>query len=601
MTAGSRRPNDGYSRTFGKGPAVRRAGAAFVLVASASLFLLMLLSHLSYPLLWNDEAETAMYAERILRFGYPKVHDERNAVYELGAPFWVGVKEPYDAYIGSTWGQYYVGAVGALLARQVQDPYDKTLRLRLPFALAGALAIAICAGLLWMLLRERPRSAVAAMVALVVLLAGSVPLLLHLREARYYSLATLLLVAIVALEVLHYARIWTSGWIHWIATPVLLLLLFNVFLPGYFALAAGLGAHGAVLSLRPRIPMRTRMRDAASAIGPVLISAALVAPLLVFFETFRISAKLASPEGTGLGHYLSNAEQLVAFLAGHDLLLACVAIKLARIALGTGPAGSPIAEETRGLRAAARLLTILIIAHVLVMARVPLVYERYVVMLVPLLGISLVLDTVIGWRLASRWSDPRRRRLARIALVAALIAAFGWTAPQRISDLRGRLTEMTTRYRGPMDFAVEWLASHYADTQQLVVATNYEATVLMYYLGCRVVVGYWLTQPTVPVEIVPDVILPRPDWLGVDWMFAVFGRYGPYLLERLPVAGLPYNNIPELSPGSAPVVHQFRTPAPATPEAALEIYWRAEPVESASPRGGSSAVGPKAGSDNDLR
>ena len=45
-----------------------------VLVAGA------VLRHLGHPLLWNDEAETAMYGQRILTFGYPKVDDGRNVV-----------------------------------------------------------------------------------------------------------------------------------------------------------------------------------------------------------------------------------------------------------------------------------------------------------------------------------------------------------------------------------------------------------------------------------------------------------------------------------------------------------------------------------------
>ena len=64
-----------------------------------------MLWHLSYQLLWQGAAETIMYAERILDFGYPKVHDGRNVVYGLSAPISVGVKERHDAYIGSTWGR----------------------------------------------------------------------------------------------------------------------------------------------------------------------------------------------------------------------------------------------------------------------------------------------------------------------------------------------------------------------------------------------------------------------------------------------------------------------------------------------------------------
>lgn len=74
------------------------------------------LRHLEHPLPWNDEAETAMCGQRILTFGYPKVDDGRNLACETNTPLSVAVKEPGSVYIGSTWGQYYVGALGVAFA-----------------------------------------------------------------------------------------------------------------------------------------------------------------------------------------------------------------------------------------------------------------------------------------------------------------------------------------------------------------------------------------------------------------------------------------------------------------------------------------------------
>ena len=98
----------------------------------------MLFRHLSYPLLWQDEAETAVFATRVIEYGFPKVHGERNVVYEFGGNIAIGVKESVDAYIGTTWGHFYYAVPGVLWARDTADLYTRTLRLRLPFALAGA-------------------------------------------------------------------------------------------------------------------------------------------------------------------------------------------------------------------------------------------------------------------------------------------------------------------------------------------------------------------------------------------------------------------------------------------------------------------------------
>jgi hypothetical protein len=103
----------------------------------------MLFGSLSHPLLWQDEAETAMFGRRVLEYGYPKVHGPRNVVYQFGFDAAMGVKERCDAYIGTTWGQFYFATIGLALAGEGGDLYGKTLRLRLPFALAGAAGVLV--------------------------------------------------------------------------------------------------------------------------------------------------------------------------------------------------------------------------------------------------------------------------------------------------------------------------------------------------------------------------------------------------------------------------------------------------------------------------
>ena len=167
--------------------------AALALCAAGALFAWLLFARLGHPLFWHDESETAAFAERVLRFGFPKVHDGHNTLYSLWPGFrraGVGIDEASDAYTGSPWLQYYVGAAGVALGAGSDDLYARTAWVRLPFALIG------CAGLALLFAAVRPSLgsararglAFAAVFAL--LLAGSVLLLLHLREARHYALTT---------------------------------------------------------------------------------------------------------------------------------------------------------------------------------------------------------------------------------------------------------------------------------------------------------------------------------------------------------------------------------------------------------------------------
>ena len=120
-----------------------------LLVATAGALGVLLFSGLAHPLFWSDEADTAMFARRIIEFGYPKVHDGRNVVYQFGSNIALGVDERSDAYIGTTWGQFYFAAPGVRWAEGVADPWAKTARVRLPFALAGALGLALFAAAVW--------------------------------------------------------------------------------------------------------------------------------------------------------------------------------------------------------------------------------------------------------------------------------------------------------------------------------------------------------------------------------------------------------------------------------------------------------------------
>ena len=42
------------------------------------LFSFSVFKHISYPLFWQDEASTAVGAQRVAEYGFPKVHGEKN-------------------------------------------------------------------------------------------------------------------------------------------------------------------------------------------------------------------------------------------------------------------------------------------------------------------------------------------------------------------------------------------------------------------------------------------------------------------------------------------------------------------------------------------
>jgi hypothetical protein len=113
----------------------------------------------------------------------PEGPDGKNTLYSLWQPWrdaGIGIDEATDAYTGSPWLQYYVGALGVALGAGSADLYTRSALVRLPFALLG------CAGLAWLFWTLRPafgptRVRRLAFAALYALLLASSVLLLHLR------------------------------------------------------------------------------------------------------------------------------------------------------------------------------------------------------------------------------------------------------------------------------------------------------------------------------------------------------------------------------------------------------------------------------------
>src|SRR3990167_7121119 len=123
-------------------PRLRFSLNQFLVFVTLLLLTLILYKNISYPLLWNDEAETAVYGSRVLKYGFPKVHDKNTLNLSVGDKS-LGVKESIDASIHLPWGQYYFATLGIILSNYTSDIYVKTGLVRIPFVIIGLLGIII--------------------------------------------------------------------------------------------------------------------------------------------------------------------------------------------------------------------------------------------------------------------------------------------------------------------------------------------------------------------------------------------------------------------------------------------------------------------------
>ena len=240
-------------------PRVIAIASLYLILATVGFFLTF--CNLDGRLFWSDEAENAVLARNILKFGVPKVDDGVNHISLHG--------DRFDARDGvwtwSPWLPEYVTAASFAVFGQT------TWAGRAPFAFIGWFTVAALGAATWKIYRSH-RITLAAML----LLGTSEVFLLHIRQCRYYSITVfaeiLLLYGIY--QILAKAK--SGPW----------LVLAGLTLQFYcnYAIAA------ANIPLLLVLAWNLFRRQKASAL-PLLISLAILflisAPWLVFTEIWR--------------------------------------------------------------------------------------------------------------------------------------------------------------------------------------------------------------------------------------------------------------------------------------------------------------------------
>ena len=579
-----------------------------ILLGLMLLLIMSLFKNISYPLFWADESMTVMHGKRVLEYGYPKVHDGKNVLYDLRHPNpTLGIDEKTDAFIGgANWGQYYVAAIGVKLAELTGDIFAKTAIIRAIFAFIGLAGLAIFAFLTSQFFSSRHRrTGVLALFVFLELI--SVPLVIHLREARYYPVT----VFFTALSVFFYTRyriLNKSGYARFLMLLTSsLFLLFVTFSPSYFIFLAAILLFESALLLKNLYHSETPSPDETpfmcwlKGLLPLLLSLIAVFPLMVFFRTAFIAEEMAKfntlSAATGsMQIYLDNLSIIWRYFASSDLIYLAILLKLGLLvcfALRVSHK-SPLSPDIPKA-AFSKFLTIYFIVYFLAIAKIPnFLFTRYFIPIQPVLSLIIILDAVVIYNFISQWqpaaavspvkkktppsSDSKKYGLSyRVFPKGALIFVFMVSVLYNIStnmeNIKGHVYEISHPYRGPLDYVIPFIKEKYRDTDNLVIATNYEETSFMYYLNSKVIIGFVGNNLQQDALTIPDVIVYRKSWGAFEKIFSSFLMTGRYSRMVFPVVDYPTNNIPELN-WAPPFVHRFGTEDADDVRGAVDIYLR---------------------------
>jgi hypothetical protein len=321
-----------------------------------------------------------------------------------------------------------------------------------------------------------------------------------------------------------------------------------------------------------------RVRALLIIVAPALVLAAAVLPMMIVFELPMLSAVFTARWDFGFSDYVVNLGYLLQYLLRFELLAPAIVAHALLVGSHWMSASVPGARAT-ALRTANALLRLCLV-YALIGARNPIFFERYFVPLGPLLCIVLVLDCAALLQLASGLAAARRRWV-HVAMGVGVVLAVVAVGVLKRDELGGHIAELSTPYRGPLDFVIPALMDDFETPARITIATNYEAEPLMYYLGSRVVGRFHAATPEATraeQAVRVDVVIPRTQQPRKLALLRPYLAQAQFEQRGLPVADLPYNNIPELYRGRVlTTTHQFRTRLPGDAFGPLVYHLRVEP------------------------
>ncbi len=542
---------------------------AAIVLGLLVLFFFSVFGNLAYPLLWNDEAETAMYGRRILQYGYPKVSDGKNKVYAVAnhPDKSLGVKEENDAFIFLTWGQYYVAAVAEWFAQSHEDMYTKTAILRLPFVLIGLWGLILFARILLRCFPDN-RQKWMVLIAFITLELLSVSLALHLREVRYYSL----IIFLTAAFFYYYFRYWIFRDLSYGKYVLMMVLIlwtyyqthytgFFIFL-AFFSICEGLRflktMAGSVKQKEGRRKMAHGDGAAFKILMPIGLTIVAVAPFIYYFETLKMISTVSQYTPVSWGHYWNNLVIVFFYFYRYEFLLPVVFSFIFLLFLRFKMKKSDIGGDDK-LFSVISYYGAFLLFYAFFIARTPTVFERYFINLQPILVSLLILTVSLNWHLLERLSIQRATNVhLQIALILGIFIFTCIHVPKQWPVWKEHTFEIRNRYQGPLDFVIPYIHEKFDRPEDLIIATNYEECSYMYYLGSRVLLGHTFNDYEKPLPT-PDIISYRKVWGHDPTIFNQFLQRAPFRQIHFPVFDYPVNNIPELN---FQFRHLFRTPVP---------------------------------------
>jgi len=496
----------------------------------------LLLWGLSDRYLWQDEAQTAVLAERMLHFGRPLAYDGVNLITvdqfvmedaatisqrttdpQAAIQYYIrrGDFKPDTSWRWQPWGQFIVDAISLKVLGKT------TLAARLPFALAGVLAVV----LLYRFVLTHFRSPLMATLA-ALLVVFNAYWILHCRQCRYYSLSSLLLLVTLAA----YARWqWGARW-GGAAFVIAAWLWFQVDYGTFWPVLL-------VLFGDAFVAQRHDLRR------PALVAAVLAVSLCPFVYYFQLWRRESTPLETWGLRFRGNLFNMNEYVVPLVVVLAATALLVWRWRV--------LAATERRLILIA--CAVMVAFSLWVPSVTPTFFLRYVIIIAPLgcLLTAWVLVRSCGPHVSLAW------------LGAAVLSLTPWLSepsdllnpppPWHRSaavfrpELLTAATGVFSHRPDPNRIVIEWLRDHAAPTDEILI--NYEDVPLMFYLPNPIRGGMAAFRVEDDTKTPPEFVVLRRSVGAVHWPVYIreLQRYEWSVEPQVQAPDIPWGNNPDPS------------------------------------------------------
>lgn len=535
----------------------------WIIIISIAVFAtMMLFANLDDKYLWQDEAATAVMAERMMRYGKPLAYDGKNLItmdnFAEEDQQTIGLRtgsahaalryfidrrdfKADTAWTGQPWGQFLVAGISLSLFGH------NTFAARVPFSAAAVITVL----LLYLFVRKLFQDRLTGVLAASLLLFNTY-WILHSRQCRYYSLTSLMLLVTVMVYT-YWQRGGRFGGLSFIvAAWIWFQVDFGTFWP-----VIGILLIFAIVMAWPKW-------TTGAAIGAAVFIT--VGPWVWYYEIF---ARLKTTVVTWSDKFFGNLFHMNQFIIPAVVFIA---------------AGVLFACKWRTIHPLPRqliliCLLVLPVSLVWVTTVAPWYFHRYIVLLNPLASLLMAWLFVEFGRWIARGRKTANEPIATAVLLSAIVVLcplpsnlVSWMIPldQLTNHPLGMLirpelavlnNELCKHQNDPNRTVIEWIKAKALPDDEILV--NYEDIPFMFYTDNPIRGGV----PCFRVEdrsSEPRFLVIRRSVPFMHWSVykREIGRYrqelSQYKWKRIPLTApdIPFGNNPD--PDSLPIWYLSR-------------------------------------------